>query len=114
MTTLVFDGDCAFCTSSARLLTRLRPHVDVIVPWQHADLEALGLTPEQCTTAVQWVGDDGETRSGHRAIAAVVPGGRLLLLPGVSWLAGKAYDWVARNRYRLPGGTPACALPPRE
>ena len=30
----------------------------------------------------------------------------------VNTLAGIVYRWVARNRHRLPGGTPACSLPP--
>ena len=33
----------------------------------------------------------------------------LLVLPGVSALAARAYAWVADHRYVLPGGTPACA-----
>jgi len=34
----------------------------------------------------------------------------VIMLPGISWLAAKAYRLVANNRYRLPGGTPACAV----
>jgi predicted DCC family thiol-disulfide oxidoreductase YuxK len=34
-------------------------------------------------------------------------------LPGIRSLAGVIYRWVARNRSRLPGGTPACAVPPK-
>ena len=46
---LVFDGDCAFCTTSAGVITRrLRRSPDdyAVQPWQHLDLDALGLTPE--------------------------------------------------------------------
>jgi predicted DCC family thiol-disulfide oxidoreductase YuxK len=39
--------------------------------------------------------------------------GALMRLPGVHWLSGVAYRWVARNRYRLPGGTPECGLADR-
>jgi len=67
---------------------------------------------------VQWVESDGSVSSGHEAIAAVLStAGRIwriiaraILLPGVSWLAAKIYRLVANNRYRLPGGTPACAV----
>ncbi len=119
--TLVFDGDCAFCTSSARLLRRIAGPAAAIVPWQRTDLAALGIDAEQAAAAVQWVGRGGEVRSGHEAIAAALiasgrpwsPAGRLLLLPGVSPLAARAYRLVADNRQRLPGGTPACALTPR-
>lgn len=116
---LVFDGDCAFCTSSVRLLQRVVKRLPPIVPWQHSDLDALGLTREQCQEAVQWVGADGTVRSGEVAFAQVLVDagkgwwllGRLMLLPGVRWLSGVLYRWTARNRHRLPGGTPACSLP---
>jgi len=118
-TTLVYDGDCAFCTSSVRVAERLRLRADAVIPWQHADLASLGLTPQQCEEAVQWVGHDGGVSSGHRAfarllLASALPWrllGLLLLLPPFSWLAAGAYRLIADNRSRLPGGTPACALP---
>jgi predicted DCC family thiol-disulfide oxidoreductase YuxK len=34
--------------------------------------------------------------------------GRILLLPGISWMAAHTYRLIATNRHRLPGGTPAC------
>jgi predicted DCC family thiol-disulfide oxidoreductase YuxK len=114
---LVYDGDCAFCTKCAGLLGRIGPEAE-IVAWQLTDLGELGVTEKQASAAVQWVEIDGAVRSGHEAIAAVLGtagpiwklAGRILLLPGVSWVAARAYRLVARNRYRLPGGTPACAL----
>jgi predicted DCC family thiol-disulfide oxidoreductase YuxK len=116
---LLYDGDCAFCTTSARLLERIGPDAE-IVAWQFADLEELGVTAEQTADAVQWTEAGGTVRSGHEAIAAALSSaggiwriaGRTLTLPGVSWVAAKAYRLVADNRYRLPGGTPACRVPP--
>jgi predicted DCC family thiol-disulfide oxidoreductase YuxK len=112
---LVYDGDCAFCTSCARLLERIGPEAE-IVAWQLTDLAGLGLTEEQAAAAVQWVSIDGTVHSGHEAIAATLKSaggiwkltGSAILLPGVSWLAAKVYRLVANNRHRLPGGTPAC------
>jgi len=113
--TLVFDGDCAFCSSSARTGQRFAPGPAAIAAWQHLDLAALGLTEEQCLEAVQWV--DGERRaSGAAAIAAYLrtsrpwwrPVGRLLGSRPALLLADPVYAWVSRNRFRLPGGTPAC------
>ena len=116
---LLYDGDCAFCTTCARVLERIGPDTE-IVPWQFTDLAELGITEEQATEAVQWVGTDGTVRSGHEAIAATLNTagriwkivGRMVLLPGISWLAAKVYRLVADNRYRLPGSTPACARSP--
>jgi predicted DCC family thiol-disulfide oxidoreductase YuxK len=114
---LVYDGDCGFCTRCARFLERIGADAE-IVAWQLTDLAELGLTEGQAADAVQWIQTDGTVRSGHEAIAAVLNTagrawrviGRMILLPGISWIAAKVYRLVARNRYRLPGGTPACAV----
>lgn len=118
---LVYDGDCGFCTKCAQALARIRPDAE-IVAWQLTDLTELGITPEQASEAVQWVETDGTVRSGHEAVAGILSaagpvgkvGGRALTLPGVSRLAARGYQLVADNRYRLPGGTPACAVARRE
>jgi predicted DCC family thiol-disulfide oxidoreductase YuxK len=117
--TLVFDGDCGFCTTSAGLARRIAPGV-ATVAWQHADLAALGLTADEASARVQFVDANGTASGGAAAVAHLLttagPGwrilGRLLLAPGVRSLAEIAYRLVARYRYRLPGGTPACRLPP--
>ena len=119
MTTLVYDGDCAFCTSSVRWITRLRLRVDTVIAWQHADLSELGLTPEQCQEKVQWV-SGSRVSSGHEAVAQLLlssalpwrPLGYLLAVPPVSWVAARVYAWISAHRNQLPGGTAACALPP--
>ena len=116
---LVYDGDCSFCTTCAHFLERIGPEAG-IAPWQLTDLAELGITEAQAADAVQWVQVDGTVRSGHEAIAAVLKAagwpwrtiGRTILLPGISWMAAKAYRLVADNRYRLPGSTPACAVRP--
>jgi predicted DCC family thiol-disulfide oxidoreductase YuxK len=116
---LVYDGDCAFCTSCAHALEKIGPDAEIIA-WQLTDLDALGITEEQATAAVQWIQIDGTVHSGHEAIAAVLGTagriwrivGRVILLPGIAWLAARVYRLVADNRHRLPGGTPACARPP--
>jgi predicted DCC family thiol-disulfide oxidoreductase YuxK len=117
--TFVYDGDCAFCTSCARFVERRVPTAAQVVPWQFADLDALGLTVEECEQAVQWVSPDGSRAAGPDAIAELLRGstpvwrpvGRVLGWPPVRRLSWPAYRWVARNRHRLPGGTAACAVP---
>ena len=117
MNTLVFDGDCGFCTTSVGFVGRFGLRADTVIAWQHADLDALGLTPQQCNDKVQWVAH-GRVSSGHEAVARLLissalpwrPLGRLLLVPPFSWLAARAYGWISAHRHRLPGGTPACAI----
>ena len=115
---LVYDGDCAFCQTSVNLLKRIGPDAE-IVAWQLTDLDELGITEDQASDAVQWVPAGGPVRSGHEAVAEALVSaggiwngaGRLMLMPGISWVAAKAYRLIADNRHRLPGGTPACAAP---
>jgi predicted DCC family thiol-disulfide oxidoreductase YuxK len=116
--TFLFDGDCAFCSSCARFIERhIRPSAQVLA-WQSADLDELDLTVEQCEAAVQYVAH-GKQTAGPAAIADLLrdaPGlwrtaGRLLGLRPLIALAWPVYNWVARNRHRLPGGTAACKLP---
>lgn len=117
---LVFDGDCAFCTSSARFASRWvnRAGRYAIAPWQQLDLAALGLTADECLDAAQFVCPDGQVRAGHQAIAEALrqgsppfgPLGAVLGSRALAPLARRVYEWVAENRYRLPGGTAACAV----
>lgn len=115
--TLVFDGDCAFCTSSARWIERRLPSDVAVVPWQRQDLDALGLTEDDVTRAAWWL--DGDQRApGHLAVGRALeamggawrPLGWLCRVPPTSWVAAGAYRLVARYRHRMPGGTPACRL----
>ena len=119
--TLVYDGDCAFCTRCVGLVESLRLGGGArLVASQHTDLPALGLTPAQVEKALQWVAADGSVSSGHAAVARLLlasawfwrPPGAVLLVPPVSWVAARAYRWVAEHRDLMPGGTAACALPP--
>lgn len=118
---LLFDGDCSFCTTCAnwgrRHIRRLVP----MEPYQLADLDALGVTAAQCESALQWIGADGTVVSAHLAVAQVLIDagkgwrviGWVIHLPGIRGVSGLVYRWVARNRHRLPGGTPACSLEAR-
>ena len=118
---LIFDGDCAFCTSSVRFIERRIRRHPRIQSWQRSDLAGLGLTQEQCETAVQLIEGERVT-SAHVAVARVLIYGKrgwavlgyLLLVPGIKQIAGVVYRWVAKNRDRMPGGTAECALPQSE
>ena len=135
---LLYDGDCGVCTRLARFVARrLRPSARTggrasgragaqaggwayeILAYQDADLNSLGLTPQQCDAALQWVDPARGIASAQDAVGRLLlasrvwarPIGALLLAPGINALAGAIYRTVAANRSRLPGGTPACQLP---
>lgn len=116
---LIYDGDCAFCSSTVRVLEkRIRRHPPC-EPWQWLDLDDYGVSREQCERAVQFIDDRGRVHSAERGIAHVlIHGGkgwailgRAMLVPGFVHVAGAVYRWISKNRHRMPGGTTQCSLP---
>jgi predicted DCC family thiol-disulfide oxidoreductase YuxK len=116
---LVYDGDCGFCSSCVEFVERRVPTTAEIIPWQFTNLDALGTTAQQAQYELVWVHPSGRVDGGAQAVAHLLidaggpwrPLGRLLRVPPVRWMAHAVYRLVADNRHRLPGGTPACALP---
>jgi len=113
---LIFDGQCGFCT---RAVEWLMPRVRVPMrfePYQATNLARYELTEGQASEAVWWVDPRGRRARGHRAVghALVACGGgwavlgQLCLLSPTAWAAALGYRFIARNRARLPGSTPAC------
>ncbi|GJF27549.1 hypothetical protein KNE206_02490 [Kitasatospora sp. NE20-6] len=131
---LVFDGDCAFCTTCVDWAARY-PRASLssggweAVPYQRADLAALDrrvggrglVTAGRTGQEVLWLTPGGQVYGGAQAVARLLMrsggawayAGALLALPPVRPLAAAVYRAVARHRHRMPGGTPACALPGR-
>ena len=116
--TLIFDGDCGFCTSTANFI-RARSTASINVhAWQMIDVTVFGLTNEQTASRVYFF-EGGKAYGGHAALAKVLLaqrnwffkiGGAIMLAPPFSWLAHLGYLLIARYRHKLPGGTPACKL----
>ncbi|MEI8126345.1 MAG: DCC1-like thiol-disulfide oxidoreductase family protein [Actinomycetota bacterium] len=116
---LIFDGDCGFCTTAAGWATRGFRRGERAVAGQvleGAFLDQHRLSLEDLGRYVWWVDESGVRESGHRAIGRALRAagglrmilGYLSTIPPTSWLAAIVYRLVARWRYRLPGGTPAC------
>ena len=116
--TLVYDGDCGFCTTSAKWIEgHLGDDVQVEM-WQALDLESMGLTTDDVTTAAYFVDPDGTLHRGHAGIGRSLEQmslpfravGWAMQRPPVSWIAAPVYTLVAKYRYRLPGATDACRI----
>jgi predicted DCC family thiol-disulfide oxidoreductase YuxK len=116
---LVFDGDCAFCSTWVNRLERVLPKPPQTIPSQWADLDELGLTADD-VTRYAWYITPSRHYAGHLAVSALLRSqpdallrfaGHLLATPPFSWVAAVGYRAVALNRHRLPGGTAACRLP---
>ena len=118
--TLIYDGDCGFCTTSANWVARRWTGTDPpeAVPWQQLSEDhvvALQLSDDDLARSAWW-SDGARLEGGFRAVARALMAtrgpwaavGRILLVPPVSWVAAPGYRLVARYRYRLPGGPPAC------
>ena len=118
---LIYDGDCGFCTQSARRVARRdRRHVITVLPWQTAGLlAATGLSEDQVNAAAWYVDVQGRQHRGAAAVNAALaalggvyrPLSLLYRLPGLRQIEDAVYAWVARNRHRLPGSTEACERP---
>ena len=117
--TLIFDGDCGFCTTAANFIVKHSKTKIVAVPWQRTDLSKFSLTEAQVADQVYLVIDE-EAFGGHEAFAMVFrvqPNafvrlmGKIMMSKCIRWFAAPTYRLVAKYRHKLPGGTPACKLP---
>ena len=118
--TLIFDGDCGICTWAANFSRRRLPTGVRVVPCQLVDdPSSVGLTRETIAEAVWWVDAHEHLYRGHRAFveAARAFGGVWWILGSfgraraLDRLGARMYSVLARNRFRLPGSTPACQVP---
>ncbi|MTA89910.1 MAG: DUF393 domain-containing protein [Actinobacteria bacterium] len=113
----IFDGDCAFCSSAARVMRKMTKEQTPIRPYQKLELASLGLSEELTSRAVYYV-RDGKYLVAADAIAQLLIDsktaysvlGGILRLPLIKSLAKTVYYWIAKNRHRLPGGKPECKL----
>jgi predicted DCC family thiol-disulfide oxidoreductase YuxK len=119
MITLIFDGDCAFCTSSVNFTVKHSNVKFETIPYQWAKLEKFNLTAEQTQKKV-YLNVDGKNFAGAKAVSKLMRLdsnwilkiiGAIAAVPPFSWVADLLYWLVATNRHRLPGGTPACKMP---
>jgi predicted DCC family thiol-disulfide oxidoreductase YuxK len=115
----VFDGDCGFCTTTANWIKKNSRVALEIAPYQWTDLEQYGLTTEEAAAKVQLVVGD-KVFAGHNCMAKLLliqPNvfvklvGAVMVMPGIEPISARLYTWIAANRQKLPGGTPACKLP---
>lgn len=109
MGTLIYDGECGFCTTSAKWARHRLPAPHAIAASQSfsgAELRAMGLTRDDVMRAAWWYEAGTPPVEGAECISRTLLAiggraawvGRLLWLPGVRVLSGIVYRWVAANR----------------
>jgi len=116
---LIYDGDCAFCSSTIRILQKFMKQPPPMEPFQFIDTQQFGLSKQQCSEEIKFVDKSGQVHGGEAAFKKLffeaggfwkIFGG-ILATPVIRQISGVVYRWVAKNRHTLPGGTPTCSLP---
>jgi predicted DCC family thiol-disulfide oxidoreductase YuxK len=108
--TVLFDGACSLCRAS---VARVRPfdregRIEFLDLHDPSSIRRFpNLDREEAMRSMQAVDKLGRIHTGADAWAQIgleLPGwalfSRILLVPGVHWMARVVYGWTARNRYR--------------
>jgi predicted DCC family thiol-disulfide oxidoreductase YuxK len=129
--TLLYDGSCGLCTTTAATVRRLDllarvALVDVSRDWAIAAARFPWLDQATCLTDVHLVTSQGRTASGfdtYRELAKTLPIGwlavPLLFMPGIAAAGRMMYRRVADHQTRITcaiglGAGPATAPAPQE
>jgi predicted DCC family thiol-disulfide oxidoreductase YuxK len=108
--TVLYDGSCGLCRASADRVRKMDRGgrielLDLHDPSVHSRFPQVNR--EEAMRLMQAVDAKGRVYSGVDAWARIglsMPGWKLiawvLLVPGIHFVAGQIYLWVARNRYR--------------
>ncbi len=114
--TLVFDGECGFCTRCVLWLQRLdrRARVETLPHQALGVRDRFGLSEGDVDRSV-WVIRDGRRHAGAAAVALALDTAlgtrmfhRFATAPIVGPALERAYQFVAEHRGRLAGVTPWC------
>ncbi len=106
---VLYDGDCGICFQISRILHRMdRQRRLVLVPAESVEAPP-GVSAEDLQQSVVVVLPGGEALMRQRAVVAIVRAlplaglglGFVLGLPGISWIVGAAYRWVAERRHEI-------------
>src|SRR5580704_6848970 len=122
---VLYDDLCPMCTFQMRLLNWL-DWFNLIQLLPMSDPRGRGfaptLKPEDLQAAIHCVTRDGRIYRGAHCIRyagmripLLMPLALFLWIPGIIWVAEKAYAWVSRNRYvlsRVFGCKEACSVLP--
>jgi predicted DCC family thiol-disulfide oxidoreductase YuxK len=119
---LIYDGDCQFCRLSLDFGIRKLSVFPEFVAYQRITPADFGLSSKDVASKIWLVSASGAQNislGGHLAVAQILRAQpqfywRALALvmrtPPTSVVANWVYEWVAKNRHRLPGGSKACQI----
>jgi predicted DCC family thiol-disulfide oxidoreductase YuxK len=108
--TVLYDGNCGLCRASVARLRKIDRGSRIKIMDLHEPSAAARfpqVNREEAMRLMQAVDPNGKVYSGVDAWARIgltLPGWKLLawllLVPGIHFIAGRIYSWIARNRYR--------------
>lgn len=108
--TVLFDGDCGLCRASVERLRQVDRGGRIELLDLHDPAASRRFPQIDREEAMRWmqaVDARGRVASGVDAWARIglaLPGWKwlawILLVPGIHFVAGRVYAWIARNRYR--------------
>jgi len=108
--TVLFDGVCNLCRGSAERAKRFDKTKRIEFLDLHDPAAQQRFPQVNREEAMRWmlaIDSKGKAFTGSDAwarIGLLLPGWKflawILLVPGVRWMAGRLYAWIARNRYR--------------
>lgn len=109
--TVLFDGECRFCSKAARQLRALtRGEVDLSSFREDGVLQRFpGITFEAAMAAMQFVRADGRVFSGAEAIVQAMrtrwfgKPAFAYYVPGIRQIADGVYGLVSRYRFKIAG-----------
>ena len=109
--TILYDGQCPFCTARSRTLRKLARHgaIETVDFNQPGPLDSFpGISYDERMQAVHLVAPDGSVYKGIEAAVRAVATRPVLrwivhlyYLPGVRRLCDLLYRFIAANRYRF-------------
>lgn len=119
---LLYDPDCGICQQCARWAVRYLALRAEVTPGYPDDLLAYGIDRQRFAQAIPYVTENRQLAYGALAIGLALKTSRkrwtrwcgtALVSHPVRPVAEYVYARISANRYRLPGASGACALPPR-
>lgn len=120
---LLYDPDCGICQKCATFATCYLALQADITPGYPDDLVAYSIDRARFAQAISFVNTERQVAFGVLAIGLALKTSRqwwtrwlgsALVSPPVRPAAETIYALIAANRYRLPGASGTCALPPQE
>ena len=126
---VLYDGACVFCTAQAQRVKRISCGRIAVRPLQEALADVPWVDPDEAIESLHLVDRDGRSYAGAAAVVRLLRLTRPVLgvlalpyhLPGLRWLAERAYAFVANRRYAIAGrsdavdddacATGACGVP---